>query len=161
MKTESQGDGGEDSKKNLNEISSRIVKAAFIVHTELGPGLLETVYKVLLAEILREDGLIVQREVPIPIRVRGKVFDEGFRADLIVEQCMIVEAKSVEQLARIHAKQLITHLRLSGLKLGLLINFGGEFLKGNIKRIVNGSVPDLKSPREDQGEHGENMDILL
>ncbi len=141
-------DGSSGTEVDFNEISARIVNGAFLIHAEIGPGLPESVYKVLLADILREEGFLVQREVPIPIRVRGKIFDEGFRADMIVERCIIVEAKSIEQLARAHAKQLMTHLRLSGLKLGLLINFGGERLKGNIERIVNGSVPDLKDSHE-------------
>ena len=131
---------------NVNEISGMIVDAAVRVHRELGPGLLESVYEVVLADALREHGLAVARQVPIPIRFRGKLFEEGFRADLIVEERIIVEIKSVEQLARVHKKQVLTYLKLSGLKLGLLINFGGELLKGNIERLVVGPIPDIKSP---------------
>lgn len=124
----------------INNISGRIVDASFALHTELGPGLLESVYNVILADSLRAQGLHVDREVPVPIQFRGKIFQEGFRADLIVEGCIIVELKSLEQLTKAHAKQLMTYLRLSNHPLGLLINFGGERLKGNIERVIN-SVP--------------------
>lgn len=129
----------------LNELSQIIVDAAFQVHRGLGPGLLESVYEVVLADALRARGLKVERQKPIPIRFEGKVFDEGFRADLIVEGRILVELKSVEQLARVHKKQVLTYLKLSGIPLGLLINFGGELLKGNIERLVAGEVPDLKN----------------
>ena len=128
----------------LNELSRIVVDAAFEVHRGLGPGLLESVYEVVLAETVRARGLKVERQKPIPIRFDGQVFDEGFRADLIVEGRVLVELKSVEQLARVHKKQVLTYLKLSGIPLGLLINFGGELLKGNIERLVAGEVPDLK-----------------
>lgn len=120
-----------------NEIAKMVVQAALDLHKELGPGLLESVYEVLLASMLRELGLEVERQKPIAICFRGKSFDEGFRADLVVENAVLVELKSVEALARVHRKQVLTYLRLSDLKLGLLINFGGELLRGNIERIVN------------------------
>ena len=120
-----------------NEISKIIVQAALDLHRELGPGLLESVYEALLADLLSERGLSVERQRPIPIVFRGKRFDEGFRADLVVENLVLVELKSIETLARVHRKQVLTYLRLSNLKLGLLINFGGEILKGNIERLVN------------------------
>lgn len=115
-----------------------IVQAAFDLHKEAGPGLLESVYEVLLADILRGKNLFVERQKPIAISFRGKRFDEGFRADLVVEGLVLVELKSLEALARVHRKQVLTYLRLSQLKLGLLINFGGNLLKGNIERLVNG-----------------------
>ena len=121
-----------------NEIAQVVVECAFALHKELGPGLLESVYEVLLADALREKGLSVERQKPIPICFRGKRFDEGFRADLLVEDLVLVELKSVEALARVHRKQVLTYLRLTNLKLGLLINFGGELLKGNMERLVNG-----------------------
>ena len=127
-----------------NEVSKIIVNAAFDLHTELGPGLLETVYEVLLAHKLREAGLQVERQMPIPIQYHGVTFDEGFRADLVVEGIVIVELKSVETLLRVHGKQLLTQLRLSDRRLGLLINFGAERLKDGIKRVVNG-LPDNPS----------------
>jgi GxxExxY protein len=121
-----------------DEIARLVVECAFALHKELGPGLLESVYEVLLADALRERGLAVERQKPIPICFRGKRFDEGFRADLLVGELVLVELKSVETLARVHRKQVLTYLRLTGLQLGLLINFGGELLKGNIERMVNG-----------------------
>ena len=121
-----------------DEIAGVVVECAFALHKELGPGLLESVYEVLLADALREKGLSVERQKPIPICFRGKQFDEGFRADLLVGDLVLVELKSVEALARVHRKQVLTYLRLTNLKLGLLINFGGELLKGNMERLVNG-----------------------
>lgn len=121
-----------------DELARIIVQAAFDLHKETGPGLLESVYEVLLTDMLREQNLAVERQKPIPICFRGKKLDEGFRADLIVEGLVLVELKSVETLARVHRKQVLTYLRLSQLKLGLLINFGGDLLKGNIERLVNG-----------------------
>ena len=121
-----------------NELSKIILDAAFKVHTRTGPGLLESVYEVTLAHELRKVGLRVERQVPIPIRYDELTFDEGFRADLLVEGKVIVELKSIEQLARVHAKQLLTQLRLSDRKLGLLINFGEIHLKNGIERVVNG-----------------------
>lgn len=123
---------------NLNEISGKIVDAALRVHKGLGPGLLESVYEVVLADELSRMGLRVRRQVPVPICFEGREFDEGYRADLLVEEQIVVELKSVEQLARVHKKQLLTYLRLGRKQLGLLINFGGKFLKGNIERLVNG-----------------------
>ena len=119
-------------------IAGVVVECALALHKELGPGLLESVYEVLLADALREKGLSVERQKPIPICFRGKQFDEGFRADLLVGDLVLVELKSVEALARVHRQQVLTYLRLTNLKLGLLINFGGELLKGNMERLVNG-----------------------
>ena len=121
-----------------DEIARVVVESAFALHKELGPGLLESVYEVLLADALRERGLSVERQKPIPICFRGKRFDEGFRADLLVADLVLVELKPVEALARVHRKQVLTYLRLTNLKLGRLINFGGELLKGNMERLVNG-----------------------
>jgi GxxExxY protein len=126
-----------------NELGKRILDFAFEIHTELGPGLLETVYEVVLAHELREIGMEVERQKPIPITYRGIHFDEGFRADLIVENKVIVELKSVESLQPVHAKQVLTQLRLADLRLGYLINFGEEHLKHGIKRLANRlSEPD-------------------
>ncbi|MEI6491895.1 MAG: GxxExxY protein [Verrucomicrobiota bacterium] len=120
-----------------NEIAQAIVQTAFELHKEVGPGLLESVYEVLLASMLREKGFELERQKAISISFRRKNFDEGFRADLIVADLVLVELKSVEAFARVHRKQVLTYLKLSHLKLGLLINFGGEILKGNIERLVN------------------------
>src|SRR5882672_8218987 len=115
-----------------NQISKIILDAAFKVHTRTGPGLLESVYEVTLAHELRKVGLQVERQIAIPIRYDELTFDEGFRADLLVENRVIVELKSVEQLLKVHSKQLLTQLRLNDRKLGLLINFGEIHLKNGI-----------------------------
>jgi GxxExxY protein len=107
-------------------------------HTGLGPGLLESVYEVVLAKELIKRGIRVQRQVPVPIQWDGEVFTEGFRADLIVEDLVIIELKSIESLAKVHFKQLLTYLRLTDRKLGLLINFNEALIKDGIKRVVNG-----------------------
>ena len=125
-----------------DDISKIIVQAALDLHRELGPGLLENVYEVVLARMLQEQNLQVGRQMPIPITFRGVTLEEAFRADLIVENLVLVELKSITALAPVHRKQVLTYLRLSKLKLGLLINFGGELLKGNIERLVN----DLEEP---------------
>ena len=137
----------ENSQRNLseNELSKIVLDAAFRVHSKTGPGLLETVYEVILAHELRKQGLRVDRQVPIPIHYDELVFDEGFRADLVVEDTLIVELKSVEQIMRVHGKQVLTQLRLSGRRLGLLINFGEAQLKRGIERVVNG-LPEEPHP---------------
>ena len=121
-----------------NEITRVIVDAAYHIHSRLGPGLLETVYEVLLAHSLQKRGLQVARQVPVPIVFDGVRFEEGFRADLIVDSLVIVELKSVEALLPVHAKQVLTYLRLTGLHVGLLLNFGAVRLKDGIERLVNG-----------------------
>ena len=121
-----------------NEIAREIVDAAFHIHKTLGPGLLETVYEVVLARELEKRGLSVVRQQPVPIVFGDLKFDEGFRADLIVEGKVIVELKSVEQIAPVHKKQLLTYLRLADKRLGLLINFGSAVIKDGISRVVNG-----------------------
>ena len=125
-----------------NDAAKQVLDAAFTVHNALGPGLLESVYEVVLAHELRKRGVAVERQKAIGIRYDGLVFDEGFRADLVVEHIVIAELKSVDALAAVHGKQLLTQLRLSGLKLGLLINFGEVHLKNGIKRVINGSLDE-------------------
>ncbi len=120
-----------------NEIARQIVDAAYRVHTRLGPGLLESVYEVCLAHEMKSRGLRAVRQQPIPIMYDAIRFDEGFRADLIVEEKVIVELKSVESVARVHKKQVLTYLRLADKRLGLLINFGEELIKHGITRVVN------------------------
>ncbi|HET6647701.1 MAG TPA: GxxExxY protein [Pyrinomonadaceae bacterium] len=120
-----------------NEVAKSIVDAAFVVHTRLGPGLLESVYEVVLGYELTKRGLYVVHQRPMPViyeEVRMKV---GFRPDLIVEGKVIVEVKSLEVLAPVHKKQLLTYLRLADKRLGLLINFGGALIKDGIRRVVN------------------------
>jgi GxxExxY protein len=121
-----------------NEIAKIIVDAAFKIHTTLGPGLLESVYEAVLAYELKQRGLLVVRQQPIPVFYETVRLEEGFRADLLVEGKVIVELKSVEAIAPVHKKQVLTYLRLTNLKLGLLINFGDALIKDGISRIVNG-----------------------
>lgn len=125
-----------------NEIASIVLDVAFAAHTKLGPGLLESVYEVVLAHELKKKGLKVERQKPMPIIYDGVRFEEAFRADLVVEGKVVAELKSIEALSPIHAKQVLTQLRLSGLKLGLLINFGEAHLKNGIKRLINGKLRD-------------------
>jgi len=125
---------------NENEIGRIIVDCAVRLHMALGPGLLESVYEVLLAHQLQKAGLKVKRQVPIPIEFEGIRFDEGFRADLIVEDMVIVELKSVESVSKAHKKQVLTYLRLTGMKLGFLLNFGEALMKDGIYRIINGKI---------------------
>ena len=122
---------------NENEIGKIIVDAALTVHRALGPGLLEIVYEVTLAHELEQRCLRVQRQVPIAIEYAGIQFEEGFRADLIVEDKVIVELKSVEKISGAHKKQVQTYLKLSKLKLGFLLNFNEELIKQGITRCVN------------------------
>ena len=121
-----------------NELSKHIVDAAFKIHTKLGPGLLESVYEAVLAYELQKRNLRVERQKSLPVVYEEVRLEEGYRADLIVEDKVIVELKSVETVAPVHKKQVLTYLRLSNLKLGLLINFGEELIKDGISRVVNG-----------------------
>ncbi len=120
-----------------NEIAKQIVDAAYQIHTRVGPGLLESVYEVVLAHELKKRRLRVARQVPIPIQYDGIKFEEGFRADLIVEDKVIVELKCVESTNPAHKKQLLTYLRLTDKRLRLLINFAGELIRDGITRVVN------------------------
>jgi GxxExxY protein len=123
-----------------NDIGSVIVDCAVELHRDLGPGLLESVYAVTLARKLERRGLEVHREVVIPIAYEGDQFDEGFRADMIVGAKVILELKSVDRVHPAHKKQLLTYLRLTGLRLGYLLNFGDELMKHGITRIVHGQI---------------------
>jgi GxxExxY protein len=126
-----------------NEIARIIVDACFHIHSRLGPGLLESVYTAVLARELERRDITVSRQVAVPIVWDGLSFDEGFRADLIVGDQVVVELKSVERLAPVHAKQLLTYLRLMDKRLGLLVNFGAALIKDGIKRVVNGLDDDV------------------
>ena len=121
-----------------NDIAKIIVDAAFKVHKELGPGLFESVYETVMAHEIEGRGLAVERQKAIPINYDGMQFDEGFRADLVVANKVIVELKSVETVAPVHKKQLLTYLKLADKRLGLLINFGTNLIKDGIVRVVNG-----------------------
>jgi GxxExxY protein len=123
-----------------NEIGTIIVDEAVKIHKVLGPGLLEIVYEVVLARRLEKRGLMVERQKPISIEFEGEHFDEGFRADLIVNGLVVVELKSVEKMPPVSKKQLLTYLRLMNLKVGYLLNFGDALMKDGISRIINGKL---------------------
>ena len=124
-----------------NEIVATIVDAAYLIHRTFGPGLLESAYEAIMVHELQKRGLRVAAQVPVPIVYESVRLETGFRADLIVEDLVIVELKSLEKVAPVHKKQLMTYLRLADKRLGLLINFGDELIKNGITRIVNG-MPD-------------------
>ena len=124
-------------ERTLEEIATTVVDCGYKLHVEAGPGLLESVYETVLAKMLEDRGLKAERQVPIPIELMGLSFDEGFRADLLVNNTFIVELKSVEKLRPVHSKQLLTYLKLKKSSLGLLINFGSATFKEGVKRIAN------------------------
>jgi GxxExxY protein len=121
-----------------NEVAQQIVDVALRVHRALGPGLLESVYEAVLVSELQKRGLSVARQQAIPVVYEGTRFEIGFRADLVVQDNVIVEIKSIAEVAPVHKKQLLTYLRLSGKRLGLLINFNVALIRDGITRIVNG-----------------------
>ncbi|WP_445637895.1 GxxExxY protein [Nostoc sp. DSM 114161] len=127
----------EMNEDEINEVSGAVVDAAYMVHTSLGSGLLESVYETVMDFELRKRKLRVQRQVMIPVVYGGVVLEEGFRADLIVENQVIVELKSVESIHPVHKKQLLTYLRLADKRVGLLINFNVSLIKDGISRVVN------------------------
>ena len=126
-----------------NEIGKSIVDIAVQIHRELGPGLLESVYEIAMTYQLQERGFLVERQVPVAIEYQGHRFDEGFRADLIVENKVIVELKCVEKLNNAHKKQLLTYLRLTGIRLGFLLNFSEALMKHGITRTVNSLAEEI------------------
>ncbi len=123
-----------------NQIGTGIVDCAVQLHQALGPGLLESVYEAILARELEKRGLFVQRQVAIPIEFGGERFEEGFRADLIVDRKVIVEVKSVEKINPAHKKQLLTYMKLANRKLGYLLNFGEALMKNGITRVIHGQL---------------------
>ena len=131
--------------ENLNFITERIIHAAIEVHKVLGPGLLESAYQACTAFELVEEGLKVDQQKPLPVEYKGMHLDAGYRLDMVVNDSVIVEFKSIDSLAPIHEAQLLSYLRLSGLKVGLLINYNVKYLKYGIRRIVN-NFPDNNFP---------------
>ena len=121
----------------VDELSGVVVDECIRVHRELGPGLLESVYETVLAGALARRGLRVDRQVPVDIDYDGMHFAAAFRLDLLIDEQLILEIKSVESLKNLHAKQLLTYLRLTGNPVGLLLNFSGETMKEGIRRVVN------------------------
>ena len=123
--------------QDLERIAKTAIDCGFQIHEQLGPGLLESVYEAVLAQALQQAGFAVERQKAIPIVFNGLALEEGFRADLIVEGKLIIEIKSVEKLAGVHGKQLLTYLRLTNLQLGLLMNFNQELFKDGLRRVSN------------------------
>jgi len=134
------------TERPLDEITGEIVDSAYKLHVGLGPGLLESVYEAVLMRDLQRRGLQVERQKPVSFEYDGLRFNEGLRIDLMVESRVLVEIKSVEKIAQVHSKQLLTYLRLLNLPVGLLINFGAATLKDGLHRIVN-NLPPSASPR--------------
>lgn len=132
--------------KDLDDITGTVINEAMQLHRALGPGLLESVYEVVLARTLEKRGLHVERQKPIRFEYDGVTFEEGFRIDLLVEHFVVIELKSVETISPVHGKQLLTYLRLMQLPVGLLINFGAATLKEGLHRVVNQLDPSA-SPR--------------
>ncbi len=132
--------------RDVDEITGEIVDAAYHIHTGLGPGLLESVYEVVLSKQLERRGLKVERQKTVSFEFDGIRFDQGFRVDLLVDDRVVVELKSVEDLAPVHSKQVLTYLRLLNQPVGLLINFGESTLKQGLHRIVNHYKPSASSP---------------
>ena len=121
-----------------NNVGTAVVEASIRIHRDLGPGLLESVYEILLAHDLKESGFKVERQVSVPLKYRGLNFDVAFKADLVVDDLVVVELKSVETINNAHLKQLQTYLKLMNLRLGYLLNFGEVLMKDGIRRVANG-----------------------
>ena len=127
----------EQLSKEADSLAKTTVDCAYKLHRETGPGLLESVYEVVLAKMLSDLGITVERQVSVPIKLMGATFQEGFRADLLLNKALLIELKSVDTLQPIHCKQTLTYLKLLDLPLGLLINFGAPTIKQGITRIAN------------------------
>jgi GxxExxY protein len=125
---------------NENGIAEVIIDSAITIHKKLGPGLLESVYEKVLSYELQKKGLISENQVSIPVKYDNITFSDAFRADIIVNRKVIIEIKSIENFEPVHFKQLLTYLKLSDMKLGILINFNKELLKDGIKRVINGTI---------------------
>jgi GxxExxY protein len=132
--------------QDVDQVTGRIIDAALQLHRHLGPGLMESVYSVLLARSLQQRGLVVEREKTISFEYDGIRFENGLRLDLLVEDRVIVELKSVDKLAPIHAKQVLTYLRVLDLRVGLLMNYGAPTVREGLKRVVNDHIPLPNSP---------------
>lgn len=146
-----------DGRKGITEngIGTILVDVAVKMHRQFGPGLLESVYEVILAHELNKQGLQVKRQVPIPIVYEGITFEGAFRADLVIADKVLVELKSVEQISKAHRKQIQTYLRLTGLKVGYILNFGAAMMRDGIVRAVNGLEEDGVAPREGEGARAQ------
>ena len=134
--TKTPSDSPREPSEAVDRVATEIVDAAYKVHSELGPGLMESVYEVCLAHELAKRGLAVRRQVQLPVVYDGIEFEAGYRIDLVVQDLVIIELKSVESLLQIHVAQILTYLKLGGYKLGFLVNFNVNRIKDGIKRIV-------------------------
>lgn len=133
---------------DIEELARHAIDCGLHIHKELGPGLLESVYEAILAERLSRSGFEVDRQRLLPIEFEGLKFQEGFRVDLLVGGKLIIEVKSVERLAPVHAKQLLTYIRLAKQPVGLLMNFGGDTFREGLRRIVNGPADIIAFPND-------------
>ena len=131
---------------NVEAVAAAAIECGLRIHRGLGPGLLESAYEAVLAHALERRGLLVERQRVVPITFEGLVVEGGFRADLVVQNCLLIELKSIDRLAPVHRKQVLTYLRFLDLRLGLLMNFGGETLKDGLQRIVNNHYPVDEAP---------------
>ena len=129
---------------DVERLTTAVLDCGYRVHVALGPGLLESVYEAVLSDSLQQRGLAIERQKIIPIVFEGRTMTEGFRADIVVEQTLIIEIKSVEQLQPVHGKQLLTYLRLAHKPIGLLINFNTELYKDGVRRISNNYFGDWR-----------------
>jgi iron complex transport system substrate-binding protein len=129
----------------LDDITGAIIDAAVQIHRDLGPGALESLYETVLAHELKRRGVRAERQLLISFSYHDIEIENAFRADLLVEECVIVEVKSLERVAAVHPKQLLTYLRLMNLRVGLLLNFGAELMKDGLKRVVNDHIPTSSS----------------
>lgn len=136
--------------RDIDEISGDVIDVAIRLHRDLGPGLMESVYEVLLAGRLMKMGYAVARQQPVDIDFDGMRFEGAFKIDLLIDQRLVVEIKSIERLLPVHAKQLLTYLRLTNQPVGLLINFGGATLKEGLKRLVNNHISASPAPLREQ-----------
>jgi GxxExxY protein len=130
--------------REINEITGEVVDAAFYIHSRLGPGLLESAYESVLEQALQRKGLCVERQKAISFTFDGLLINDGFKVDLLIDGSVVVELKSVERLAPVHSKQLLTYLRILELPIGLLINFGAPRMSEGLQRIVNSRAPSAR-----------------
>jgi GxxExxY protein len=148
--------------EEIEKLATAVVDAAFEVHSELGPGLLETAYEACLAHELQLRGITHQRQLPVPLNYKGKLIEVGFRADVVVENKLLVELKAVEHLAPIHKAQVVTYLKLLHLPLGLLINFNEVLIKNGIHRVLNlpKSIPAQTSESESSESSSSRLRVF-
>ena len=128
------------NEESCNQLSGKIINACISVHRELGPGLLESVYEACLVKELQQRGLTVKSQIQLPVIYKGEVLDKHFTMDLVVQDAIVVELKAVETILPVHEVQLVTYLKLSGMKLGLLVNFNVPILKNGLRRRINGNL---------------------